>query len=118
LRGRRKKFPMKLPNCGSVFVSNPDMYSLFGPPGKVIEDCGLKGLTKGGAQVSSEHANFIVNKGDAKALDILYLINYINYKVIARTGYRMVAEAIFVSKNGELSHAHDAAREYWGRFEN
>ena len=102
LSSRRKKFPRKQPNCGSVFVSNPDMYEEYGPPGKVIEECGLKDLSKGGAQVSSLHANFIINNGNAKAEDILYLINTIRKKVHQMTGYKMVVEAKFVTQNGQI----------------
>ncbi|WP_435978579.1 UDP-N-acetylmuramate dehydrogenase [Psychrobacter sp. DM4] len=102
LQSRRKKFPRKLPNCGSVFVSNPDMYATYGPPGKVIEDCGLKGLSRGGAQVSYLHANFIVNNGSAQAKDILSLINTVRETVHRRTGYQMVVEAKFVNSYGKI----------------
>lgn len=100
LRSRSKKFPRRLPSCGSVFVSDPAMYEKYGPPGRVIEDCGLKGLRKGGAQVSQSHANFIVNNGGATAKDILYLIDFIRDKVFVRTGYLMKVEAKFVCSNG------------------
>lgn len=102
LSSRRKKFPRKQPNCGSVFVSNPAMYEDYGPPGKVIEECGLKGLSKDGAQVSHLHANFIVNNGSAKAEDILYLINIVRETVYQKTGYKMVVEAKFVTPNGQI----------------
>lgn len=102
LQSRRKKFPRKQPNCGSVFVSNPDMYEQYGPPGKVIEDCGLKGLTKGKAQVSNLHANFIVNNGNAKAEDILYLINAVRKAVYDKTGYNMKVEAKLVTPCGKI----------------
>lgn len=52
---RRKKFPRKYPNCGSVFLSNPKMYPIVGPPGKAIEDAGLKGKQRGKAQISPLH---------------------------------------------------------------
>lgn len=102
LRSRSKKFPRKAPNCGSVFVSNPAMYEQYGPPGKVIEQCGLKGLVKGGAQVSPNHANFIVNKGDATAADILYLINTVRDTVHKETGYLMKVEPKFVDAYGKV----------------
>lgn len=100
LRSRSMKFPRKHPSCGSVFVSNPAMYEQFGPPGKVIEDCGFKGLTCGGAQVSPLHANFIVNTGNAKSEDILYLINTIRKEVYTKTGYLMQVEAKYVLSQG------------------
>ena len=63
LSSRRAKFPRKLPNCGSVFKSNPAMYSEVGSPGEVIERLGLKGTRHGNMQISDKHANFIVNLG-------------------------------------------------------
>jgi len=106
LKSRRLKFPQKIPNCGSVFVSNPAMYKEFGPPGAVIEKCGLKGVTRGGAQVSEEHANFIVNNCEASANDVLYLIDHIRDVVSKETGYFMQAEARYVSPCGQFIPAH------------
>lgn len=102
LRDRSQKFPRRYPNCGSTFVSNPAMYAEFGPPGKVIEECGLKGLKYGGAQVSVKHANFIINTEQAKSSDILYLINGVRDTVYKKTGYAMTVENIFVTKKGKL----------------
>lgn len=100
LRDRRKKFPLKLPNCGSVFVSNPAMYEEYGPPGAVIERCNLKGVVVGRAQVSPEHANFIVNLGGATANDILRLIKLVQSKVFEMTGYKMVSEVRYMAEDG------------------
>lgn len=100
LQSRSQKFPRKMPNCGSVFVSNPAMYEQYGPPGKVIEECGLKGLKKGGAWVSQNHANFIVNSNNATAEDILYLINTVRDTVHKETGYLMKVEPKFVDACG------------------
>lgn len=102
LRSRSQKFPRKMPNCGSVFVSNPAMYEQYGPPGKVIEECGLKGLKKGGAWVSQNHANFIVNNGNATAKDVLFLINTIRDTVHKETGYLMKVEPKFVDACGNV----------------
>ncbi|MCP4647646.1 MAG: UDP-N-acetylmuramate dehydrogenase, partial [bacterium] len=64
---RRQKFPLHVPNAGSVF-RRPD----YGPPpGKLIEDCGLKGYSMGGAMVSHIHANFIENTGSATSSDVV-----------------------------------------------
>lgn len=101
IRSRRKKFPQKLPNCGSVFVSHPKMYELVGPPGRAIEECGLKGLSEGNAQVSMIHANFIVNNGGATAEDVLHLIRTVGRKVYAETGFVMLVEARYVSPEGK-----------------
>lgn len=111
LRQRRQKFPRKLPNCGSVFVSNPAMYDEYGPPGAVIEKCGLKGMKHGGAQISPLHANFIVNNGKATASDLLYLINKVRDTVKQHTGYDMPAEVRYLTPEGELTPAHLKAEQ-------
>lgn len=102
LKSRRNKFPQKEPNCGSVFVSNPQMYDAYGPPGQIIENLGLKGVRVGGALVSPLHANFIINDGTAKAEDVLALISRIKDSVLRSTGYDMAVEAKYVSQTGEI----------------
>jgi UDP-N-acetylmuramate dehydrogenase len=82
LRLRRRKFPLDVPNAGSVF-RHPDNGP---PPGKLIEDCGLKGFRKGGAMVSRVHANFIENTGGATSSDVMRLIEHITEKVRETTG--------------------------------
>ena len=68
--------PLDMPSAGSVF-RNPEGFSA----GKLIEDIGLKGYRIGDAQVSTKHANFIVNIGNASADDIIELIEFIKKKV-------------------------------------
>lgn len=102
LKDRRLKFPRSLPNCGSVFVSDPAMYEEFGPPGKVIENCGLKGLKIGEMQVSSVHSNFIVNLGKGSAEDALQLIEHVKRTVMNETGYLMDVEARYVDEDGRI----------------
>lgn len=65
--------PLEYPSAGSVF-RNPreDL-----PAGKLIDELGLKGLRKGGAQISSKHANFIINRKNAKAEDVKGLIDFV-----------------------------------------
>jgi len=106
LRSRRHKFPIKLPNCGSVFISNPSLYNAVGPPGKVIEDSGLKGACIGGAQISPTHANFIVNNGNATANDVLSLIKISREAVFERTGCWMDCEVRYVRTDGKIMPAH------------
>ena len=106
LANRRRKFPQKTPNCGSVFVSNPAMYADYGPPGAVIEKLGFKGRRIGDALVSPQHANFIVNTGAASARDTLALITEIRETVRRETGYLMEVEARYVATDGSIRNAH------------
>ena len=62
--------PLELPNCGSVFKNPPGDYAA-----RLIETAGCKGCCEGGAEVSTKHANFIVNHGGAKCADVLRLID-------------------------------------------
>lgn len=106
LRTRRSKFPRKLPNCGSVFLSTSEMHASVGPPGKIIEDAGLKGTRIGQAEVSTQHANFIVNRGGAKAADVLQLIAHIWQAVRQRIGFELDCEVRYVDIGGEITPAH------------
>ncbi len=67
---RNKTQPIKMSNTGSIF-KNPDSIAA----GKLIEELGLKGYEIGGAQISELHGNFIINRGSAKASEVLKLIN-------------------------------------------
>lgn len=105
LADRRRKFPRKEPNCGSVFKSNPAMYAKIDPPVAASEQPDFQGRRIGGALVSPRHANFIVNTAGARAQDVLTLIARIAEEVQEATGYRMEAEAIFVRADGRLQPA-------------
>ena len=76
---RRSKQPLDMPSAGSVFKRPPGHYV-----GKLIMDCGLRGYSIGGAQVSEKHCGFIVNKGGAACEDVLRLIEYIQTTVFDR----------------------------------
>ncbi len=106
LRERRRKFPRKLPNCGSVFLSTGEMHASVGPPGKLIEDAGLKGTRIGNAEVSRQHANFIVNRNGATSKDVLSLIEHIRRTVRERIGFELCCEVRYVSPAGEIMPAH------------
>ena len=106
LRQRRANFPLRYPNCGSVFKSNPALYERVGPPGKVIEVLGLKGRQIGGAAVSQRHANFIINLGTARARDILQLIALIRDQVQTQFDLSLNCEVKYVSEQGEVMPAH------------
>ncbi len=88
LMSRRKdKQPLEYPSAGSTFKRPEGTYA-----GLVIEQSGLKGYTVGGAQVSEKHANFVINKGGAKASDIIQLIDDVKKTVKEKTGYDLECE--------------------------
>lgn len=80
LSSRREKQP-NMPSAGSTFKRGEDYITA-----KLIDECGLKGYTIGGAQVSDKHAGFIINNGDATAQDILDLISYVKKTVYEKKG--------------------------------
>lgn len=98
LAARKAKQPYEFPSVGSVF-KNP---SANQSAGSLIEAAGLKGRRIGGAEVSTKHANFIVNRGGATAKDVLALIGEIERAVWERTGVRLEKE-IVVLANAEDS---------------
>ena len=88
---RRTTQPLELPNVGSTFKRPEGHFA-----GKLIEDCGLKGLTVGGAQVSQKHAGFIVNIGGATCEDVKRLIEKIQTTVLQQTGVELECEIKFL----------------------
>lgn len=87
LHYRRDTQPLALPNAGCVF-KNPKPETA----GQLVESAGLKGMQVGDAQVSEKHANFIINKGHARAADVLKLIRRIGHTVQQRTGITLELE--------------------------
>lgn len=83
--------PLDLPNAGSVFRNPPGDHAA-----RLVESCGLKGFAVGAAQVSTKHANFIVNLGGASAADIEAVIAHVQATVKARTGVELVREVRIV----------------------
>lgn len=96
LRERSRKFPRKMPSCGSVFKSSPELFAAYGPPGKIIEDLGFKGQVRGCIQVSPAHANFIVNLGCGSSHDVLALVREIHSAVLLKTTISMQPEFLYV----------------------
>ncbi len=84
---RRKASQPSLRSCGSVFKNPPD-YSV----GKLIEDSDLKGKSIGGARISELHGNFIVNEGNAKASDVLELIELVKSTIARDYGIHLECE--------------------------
>ena len=78
---RKNKQPLNLPNAGSTFKRGNDFITA-----KLIDECGLKGFSIGGAQISEIHAGFVVNKGNATAKDVLDLVEHVKKVVYEKTG--------------------------------
>jgi UDP-N-acetylmuramate dehydrogenase len=87
LADRQSSQPIDTPSCGSVFRNPPARFA-----GQLIETVGLKGAREGAAEISSVHANFIVNHGGATADDVLRLIERARAKVADETGIRLETE--------------------------
>lgn len=84
---RRHKQPLDLPSAGSVFKRPAGYFAA-----SLIDECKLKGLTVGGAQVSKKHAGFIVNLGEATCADVLTLAEQVQETVLRETGVALELE--------------------------
>lgn len=87
LKRRQQTQPLTLPNAGSIFKNPIDEAA-----GRLIEKAGLKGAAVGDAEVSERHANFIVNKGGAKAGDVIRLMEMVQVRVFEVYGVRLEPE--------------------------
>ena len=90
-RRRREKQPLEYPSAGSTFKRPEGHFA-----GALIEQCGLKGVRIGGAQVSEKHAGFVVNRGGATCADVLELVREVKERVLAQTGVRLEPEVRIV----------------------
>ena len=90
---RMAKQPLAQPNTGSIFRNPPGDHA-----GRLIEAAGLKGATEGGAMVSTKHANFIVNIGDASAQDVRTLMERCQRTVKEKFGVDLVPEVELVGE--------------------
>ena len=93
LNKRKASQPLGMPNAGSIF-KNPTGYAA----GYLIDKAGLKGLTNGGARISTRHANFIINEGHASAKDVLNLILLAQKCVLNQFGVELVPEIKIVGE--------------------
>lgn len=87
IRRRKEKQPLEYPSAGSTFKRPEGHFA-----GALIEQCGLKGVSVGGAQVSEKHAGFVINTGNATCADVLALIEKIQGTVLAETGVHLEPE--------------------------
>lgn len=93
LQSRREKQPIEYPSAGSTFKRGEDFITA-----KLIDECGLKGYTIGGAQVSEKHAGFIINKNNATAEDVINLIKHVTEIVHEKTGKKINLEIEIIGK--------------------
>ena len=84
---RRRTQPLSAPNAGCIFKNPPGDSA-----GRLIEECGCKGLRVGGAVVSEKHANFILNLGGARFDDVVRLIDMVRERVYRSTGVALELE--------------------------
>jgi len=91
---RKDKQPLDMPSAGSVFKRPEGYYA-----GQLIENCGLRGYSIGGAQVSNKHCGFIVNNGNATAEDVITLIKFVQDTVKAKFGVELQTEVKIVGED-------------------
>ena len=94
IKSRQEKHPLNFPSAGSIFKNLPGQ-----PAGRIIEEIGLKGAVCNDAQISTKHANFIVNKGKATASDVLTLIEAIQAKAKSEKGITLETEVVIVGED-------------------
>lgn len=94
LKTRWSKHPLQYRNAGSIFKNPPGM-----PAGQIIDEAGLKGLRVGDAEVSTQHGNFIVNRGRATAKDILLLVELVRQRVFEARGVSLEMEVKVIGDN-------------------
>jgi UDP-N-acetylmuramate dehydrogenase len=90
---RREKHPLEFRNAGSIF-KNPRAI----PAGRLIEAAGLKGTRIGDAEVSEKHGNFIVNRGQASAAEVIGLIDLVQKRVFEATGHFLETEVRIIGE--------------------
>ena len=94
---RAQTQPTKHANAGSVFKNPDNDYAA-----RLIESCGLKGQYYNDAQISIKHANFIINKGHARAQDIEQLINKVRSEVMLSHGIELQTEVKIIGKHAAI----------------
>lgn len=96
-RRRREKQPLEYPSAGSTF-KRPEGYFV----GKLIEDAGLKGYSVGGAEVSTKHGGFIINKENASYKDVRSLIGYIKATILDKYDVELEPEYVIWESNTKV----------------
>ena len=98
LQKRSLSQPLDMPSGGCVFRRQDGIVV-----SKILDECGLKGLTLGGGQVSTKHANFVVNKGGALAQDIYEITEIMSRRVFNKTGVRLHREIKLLGEFDEVT---------------
>jgi len=93
LHYRKETQPLAMPSAGCVFKNPPDDSA-----GRLLEAAGLKGLRVGDAEVSTKHGNFIVNRGNATADDVIHLIQKVRRVIRQKAGVRLELELKIVGE--------------------
>lgn len=93
---RRAKQPLEFPSAGSTFKRPQGAFAA-----QLIEECGLKGLSVGNAQVSEKHSGFVINRGGASFDDVMSVIAMVKQTVEEKTGYKLECEPIIISDREE-----------------
>lgn len=88
---RRDKQPLEYPSCGSTFKRPENGFAAA-----LIEECGLKGYTVGGAQVSEKHSGFVINRGGATFEDVMRLVSHIRKTVFEQKGVELECEMLIL----------------------
>ena len=91
MQRRRDKQPLEFPSCGSTF-KRPEGYFAAA----LIEECGLKGFSVGGAQVSTKHSGFVVNTGGATFEDVMAVVNEVKRVVLEKKGIQLECEMLIL----------------------
>lgn len=93
---RRSKQPLEFPSAGSTFKRPEGSYASL-----LIEQCGLKGVHVGDAEVSTKHSGFVINKGNADFSQLMELIEIVKKTVREKTGYELECEPLIISDKSE-----------------
>ena len=101
VKKRRQKFPLRYPNCGSVFKRPGKGKGAYA--GWLIESVGLKGIQVGQAQISTIHANFIINHGGASANEVKKLISIMEEKVFCQHEIILEREVRYFPEDAKIS---------------
>ena len=90
---RKEKQPLEYPSAGSTFKRGEDFLTA-----KLIDEAGLKGLCVGEAEVSTKHSGFIINKGNAKAKDVLELVEKVKKEIYKKFDKKIELEIEVIGK--------------------